>query len=196
MSEIGEMGWTNGHVLVVCTGNVCRSPYIERVLARELDGTGITVSSAGVGALVGAPIDPESARRLTAVRARAEGFTARQVSRAVVVSADLVIGATREHLSAVVSLYPRALRCSFALHDLGDLLTVATEADIAGAPGANRVAKVAAAAIGKRGAVNPRLPGDSGIVDPFRREPAVFDRMVDEISTSLPTVVRALRGPG
>ncbi|MFC7486547.1 low molecular weight phosphatase family protein [Knoellia sp. CPCC 206453] len=183
----------NGHILVVCTGNICRSPYIERVLAHELAGTGLTVSSAGTGALVGAPIDPESARRLVAVGANADGYAARQITREIVAGADLIITATRDHLSQVVPLHPRALRYGFALHDLGDLLAAVTPEEIAAAPGQNQVAKVAAAAIAKRGVVNPRLPGESGIVDPYRQPSQVFDQMVDEISASLPAVVKALR---
>lgn len=185
---------SSGHVLIVCTGNVCRSPYIERVLAHELAGTGITVSSAGTGALVGSPVDAQSASRIAGVGALADGFAARQITRDIVAEADLVISATRDHLSAVVPLHPRALRYSFALHDLGDLLAEVSEADIEAAPGANRVAKVAAAAIAKRGTVNPRLPEESGIIDPFRRDAPVFDQMVDEVSQSLPAVVSALKG--
>ena len=98
----------SGHILVVCTGNICRSPYLERVLEHELAGTGISVSSAGTGALVGSPIDPESASRLRATGADADGFAARQVTRELVAGADLIIGATREHISEVVPLYPRA----------------------------------------------------------------------------------------
>ncbi|EAP97402.1 hypothetical protein JNB_18068 [Janibacter sp. HTCC2649] len=184
----------NGHILVVCTGNICRSPYIERVLAHELAGTGISVSSAGTSALVGAPIDPESARRLVAVGASDHEYAARQITREIVADADLIITAMRDHLSQVVPLHPRALRYGFALHDLGDLLGAVVPAEIAAAPGDNHVAKVAAAAIAKRGVVAPRLPKDSGIVDPYRQPSAVFDQMVREISTSLPAVVTALRG--
>ena len=183
-----------GHVLIVCTGNVCRSPYIERLLARELVGTGIVVSSAGTGALVGAPMDAQSASRVTAAGADADGFAARQLSREIVASADLIISATREHLASVVPVHPRALRYSFALHDLKDLLADVSDFDIAETPGRNRVAKVAAVAIGRRGIVHPRLPETSGIVDPFRSDASVFDQMVREIGTSLPTVVNALRG--
>ena len=185
---------SSGHVLIVCTGNVCRSPYIERLLAHELAGTGITVSSAGTGALVGDPVDASSASRISRAGGEADGFAARQVTRDIVASSDLVISATREHLSQVVPLHPRALRYSFALHDLGDLLAEVSEEDILAAPGGNRVAKVAAAAITKRGIVNPRLPEESGIVDPFRRDAAVFDQMVDEVAQSLPAVAVALRG--
>ncbi|MEO7269788.1 MAG: low molecular weight phosphatase family protein, partial [Knoellia sp.] len=190
MATNDDLQAPNGRILVVCTGNICRSPYIERVLAHELAGTGISVSSAGTGALVGAPIDPESASRLVAVGANSDGYAARQITREIVAASDLIITATRDHLSQVVPIHPRALRYGFALHDLGDLLANVTPAEIAAAPGDNRVAKVAAAAIAKRGVVAPRLPRDSAIVDPYRQSATVFDQMVTEISASLPAVVK------
>lgn len=50
-------------VLVVCTGNICRSPIGERILAARLNdrGAGIEVASAGVGALVGHAADEVAA---------------------------------------------------------------------------------------------------------------------------------------
>lgn len=45
-----------GSVLVVCTGNICRSPAGARALARLCPG--MTTSSAGLGALEGSPVDP------------------------------------------------------------------------------------------------------------------------------------------
>lgn len=194
MAPNGDPQAPSGHILVVCTGNICRSPYIERVLAHELAGTGISVSSAGTGALVGAPIDPESAKRVRQAGGDAEDFTARQITREMVAGADLIIAADRSHLSSVVPLHPRALRYGFALHDLADLLGAVRPADIHAAPGENRVASIAAAAIAKRGIVHPRLAGHAGIVDPYRQGPQVFDQMVKEIGTSLPTVIAALRG--
>ena len=41
-------------ILVVCVGNICRSPMAEVLLADALGDTG-RVSSAGIGALVGEP---------------------------------------------------------------------------------------------------------------------------------------------
>src|SRR5699024_1315563 len=46
-------------VLCVCTGNICRSPLAERLLARALPG--VKVASAGIGALQGSPMDPAAA---------------------------------------------------------------------------------------------------------------------------------------
>ncbi|GMA87571.1 hypothetical protein GCM10025868_28210 [Angustibacter aerolatus] len=49
-------------VLVVCTGNVCRSPLVERLLRQRLGTDAVDVSSAGTQALVGEPMtDPAAA---------------------------------------------------------------------------------------------------------------------------------------
>lgn len=35
------------HIMFVCTGNICRSPMGELLLAKYLEDTSLTVSSAG-----------------------------------------------------------------------------------------------------------------------------------------------------
>lgn len=47
-------------ILIVCIGNICRSPMAEAILRKELEQKRQTahVSSAGLGALVGYPADP------------------------------------------------------------------------------------------------------------------------------------------
>jgi len=42
-------------ILVVCVGNICRSPTGERLLQQLVPGK--KISSAGVGALIGKPAD-------------------------------------------------------------------------------------------------------------------------------------------
>jgi protein-tyrosine phosphatase len=183
-----------GSVLVVCTGNICRSPYIERLLASALADTGITVSSAGTGALVGHAMHPSSAVRTREAGADPDGFVARQLTADMVKEADLIIAASREHAGEAIALAPRAMKYAFSLPDLADLLEGCDPAQIEAAPGANHVAKVAAAAKDRRGSTHPRQGEDALIVDPYQREESVFTEMEQRVAEFLPPVVAALRG--
>ena len=173
-----------GRVLVVCTGNICRSPYLERVMRHRLAGAGVEVSSAGTGAVVGAPMDPESEARVRLAGADPTGFTARQLTASLVEGADLVLTAARSHRADVMRLVPRAMRYTFALGDFSDL--------VAGVPAdpARTVAGLVAEAGARR--LDVRARRDVDIVDPYRRGPATFDEMVDQVEAVLPAVVAAL----
>ena len=50
------------HILIVCVGNICRSPVAEALLQNRLVNVipSVVVSSAGLNALVGYPADPMS----------------------------------------------------------------------------------------------------------------------------------------
>jgi protein-tyrosine phosphatase len=182
-----------GTILVICTGNVCRSPYLERRLAQELEGTSIGVSSAGTAALVGRDMDPGSKALLERAGAWSEGFVARQLTAELVAGADLVITAAREHRTAAAQLHPRALRRVFTLRDLADLLD---GADLTRSqpldPDAAWVRHVGEAAGMRRGLVVARQ-NDVDITDPIGRPPEVFAQMAADIEAALPSVVTALR---
>lgn len=182
-----------GTILVVCTGNVCRSPYIERRLAQQLVGTGITVSSAGTRALVGRDMDPGTAALLGQVGADVDGFAARQLTPELMAGADLVIAAAREHRTAAAQLHPAALRRVMTLRDLADLLE---GADLAGHvpldPAAPWVRQVVDAAAGRRGLVPARQEGVD-VTDPIGGPPELFAQMAAEVDAALPAVVAALR---
>jgi len=76
-------------VLVVCIGNICRSPMAHALLAKALPQ--LTVSSAGTGALVGHPADA-IAQALMAERGLDLGdHRARQVTQSMCVEADLIL---------------------------------------------------------------------------------------------------------
>ncbi|MDO5502401.1 MAG: hypothetical protein Q4G67_04415 [Actinomycetia bacterium] len=180
-----------GNILVVCTGNICRSPYIERRLRAALDDS-FVVESAGTGALVGYPIDPSSAAMLDRDGITSDDFLARDVSRDLLREADLVVLAEREHLGIVARLDPRVLRKGFALLDLAHLIRGARREDIMAAAGQTRAAKLAAEAIARRAEVSPLSPAESSLADPFRRELSAFESMAGSVSEALPVLVRAL----
>ena len=111
-------------ILFVCIGNVCRSPLGERLLASRLPREGFEVTSAGVGALVGAPMSPEAAVHLEAYGGSADGFTARALTPAMVAESDLVLTATKAIRSRVLEESPAALRRTFTVLELAALLDV------------------------------------------------------------------------
>lgn len=95
-------------VLVVCTGNICRSPMAEQVLRRAFDeaglGAAVTVSSAGTGDWhVGQQANPPAVRVLAAA-GYPTAHRARQVTGQLVDAADLVLAADRSHLRALRAL--------------------------------------------------------------------------------------------
>ena len=95
-------------ILMVCIGNICRSPMAEYVLRQRLASCGTRVSSAGLRALSGEPM------AVTALHVLAEhgidGTThrARQLTPAMLREADLVLGAEKAHLEAMIQLAPEA----------------------------------------------------------------------------------------
>lgn len=183
-----------GSVLTVCTGNVCRSPYIERRLRQSLADSRIEVASAGTGALVDSPMDPHSHSLLEAMGGVGAGFRARQLSPDMVVEADLIIAAAREHRSAAARLHPSALRKALTLRDLADLLQGVTAADVAarGCSG-TWVTQVLAAAQARRAGV-PARQDDIDITDPIGQSQAVFELMAEEIEDALRVIVPVLKG--
>jgi len=191
---------TVGRVLVICTGNVCRSPYLERRLSQLLAGQDVHVESAGTRALVGADIEPGSVVALEAVGSDTAGFASRQLTPAMLDGADIVVTATQKHRADAVALHPRALRKTFTLGELADLVR---DADLAGAarevsaadhdtPWAAIVAEVAR---GRRGLQPARTAAESDIPDPYGRGSAAYDLMSTEIEAQLPVVVAALTPP-
>lgn len=183
-------------VLTVCTGNVCRSPFMERALQAELDrswGPGVVeVRSAGTGALAGEAMNPSALRVLEAAGYSADGFVARSLSPEIVASADLVLTATRRHRGLVAQMHPRALRYAFTLREFADLVSdlprEAYEADDAG----EHVRALVQAAAGRRGMRPPLSDEDADIVDPYRREAVVFETMSAQVMSALPRVAAAL----
>ncbi len=110
-------------VLVVCEGNLCRSPLAERLLRARLgDASQVRVSSAGTNAVVGAAMDPMAAAELTRLGGDPAGAAGRQLTPELIRDADLVLTATRLQRSYVVGLAPAALKRTFTLLELAVLL--------------------------------------------------------------------------
>lgn len=93
-------------ILVVCTGNTCRSPLGEAVLRAEAARQGIEleVGSAGTAAYDGAPASEGSYLVALEHGLDLSAHRARSVTRALVDEADLVLTMSRRHLQRVRDL--------------------------------------------------------------------------------------------
>jgi len=94
-------------ILLVCTGNICRSPLAAALLTRALAERGvegIDVSSAGTGAWDGAPAS-EGAYLVGLERGLdLSGHRARLLTRELVEAADLILTMARHHRARVDEL--------------------------------------------------------------------------------------------
>lgn len=184
-------------VLVVCTGNICRSPLVERVLGAALaarwGAAAVTVSSAGTSALVDSPMDERSGDLLRLLGGDPEGHLGRRLTRDLVSGADLVLTATRAHRSAVVRLHPRALRTTFTLRDFADLAARVPDEDLPReATAVGQVRAVVALLASRRGLTPPLADDLADVVDPYRRPDAVYAEMLAQLREALPQVIRPL----
>lgn len=91
-------------ILVVCVGNICRSPIGAALLQQALLGKAI--SSAGVGALVGHPADPLSIELLAERSLDLSAHRARQLTPNLIRSADLILVMEAGHKKAVDAIDP------------------------------------------------------------------------------------------
>lgn len=179
-------------ILVVCTGNIARSPMGERLLATALaHEASFRVTSAGTWGLVGRPMERAAALVLAEVGVDEGGFVARELSAAMVRDADLVLGATRQHRSVVLGHEPAALRRSFTLKEMARLVEV-VPAESGESP-ADRAGRVVEAAAKARGAVRVS-PRDDDIADPYGASLHVYRQRRDEIARATSAIAAALLG--
>lgn len=164
-------------LLFVCTGNICRSPVAEILTRYALrgrlggrDAAAFQISSAGVHAVAGHGVHPDSRAELAPWNlhgAHSDGFVARQLRSAMIQEADLVLGATSRHRSAVVQRCPAALPIAFSLREFARLAGGVDHTDLPAHPVARAHALVELARM-HRGLV-PADPADDEIPDPMGR---------------------------
>ncbi|MEL4359208.1 MULTISPECIES: arsenate reductase/protein-tyrosine-phosphatase family protein [unclassified Luteococcus] len=185
-------------ILTVCTGNVCRSPYLERRLQGELDrvwGAGaFEVRSAGTGALEGSGMEPQSLALLEGRGGSGADFIARQLSKEILADQQLVIVASREHRKLVTRMWPKGLARTHTLIDLAQLAGKVSNDELPSRELGPRgwLAALGPVLAAKRGLELPRPAAEAEVVDPIGQGPEVFSRMQEQIEAALPPVLRVL----
>ncbi|VVQ25989.1 low molecular weight protein-tyrosine-phosphatase [Pseudomonas fluorescens] len=102
-------------ILIVCIGNICRSPTAEHLLRQAIKASDIQVSSAGLGALVDHSIESTALAVLKAHDQEPHEHRARQLSTRLLSQADLVLVMERRHIESVTRLAPEARGKTFLL---------------------------------------------------------------------------------
>jgi protein-tyrosine phosphatase len=172
-------------VLVVCTGNVSRSPMAELLLRAWSDPRAdFVVSSAGVHALVGQPMDRGAASAMGQLGLDPTRHRARQFEAAMAADADLVLTAERYHLETVLEQVPTALRRVFTIKEFARITPHLQAAE----PRA-----VVAQAAALRGLVKrPTDPAADDVADPHRQPTSVNRSTAAELTTAVRAILDAL----
>jgi protein-tyrosine phosphatase len=189
-------------ILTVCTGNICRSPFMERLLVSQLranlspaDAARFQVESAGTWGLVDHPMEPAARATLEARGGDGADFLARALAVTQIDAADLVLTAAREHRGLVVTELPRASSRTLTLREFARLLAPVTPESITADAGNDPVARmraIARAAFGNRGLVPFAEPGADDVGDPYQRGPEEYERAAREIEAALAVPLRLL----
>lgn len=96
-------------ILIACVGNICRSPTAEYLLRDRLGpGHGATVSSAGLSAMTGQPMDPAALELLFEHGVDGDGHVARQLDAKLLRQSDLILAMERSHVDAIRRMAPEA----------------------------------------------------------------------------------------
>lgn len=96
-------------VLVLCTGNICRSP-IAAYLLREAKIPNINVTSAGLDALTGQEATPDMTEIAASWGIDMKDHRSKPATLEILRSADIIFTATQQHQQQVIQLDPRAKR--------------------------------------------------------------------------------------
>jgi protein-tyrosine phosphatase len=95
-------------ILIVCIGNICRSPTAEHLLRDALGRSDIEVSSAGLGALQDHPIEPTARIVLEEHGHLPNEHKANQLTPATISESDLILVMEQSHIDRVLKIAPEA----------------------------------------------------------------------------------------
>ncbi len=185
-------------VIFVCTGNICRSPMAEQMLIQkaEKNKLPITVVSAGVMAMTGDPMTPQSADAMTQ-----RGFTptkhiSQDLTPKLLEEADLVLTATLDHRGEIAKMLPKASKYSFTIDEFARLTSFLGanpefQEEFKKKPKETReqyLKRAIQEAVLLRGMVPTNLdPKD--VVDPYGESIEVYNQVAEHIDVMLEIIV-------
>ena len=188
---------TGFSILTVCSGNICRSPLAEQLLAAGLSAwPQVTVASAGTIGLTGQPMPEQAAALSRQFGGDPSMHVARELAPEHLTSADLVFAMSREHRRAIAELAPRAIRYTFTIREFARLTAHITESDLdeaAALPAGDVTARfqtLVPLAASQRADVPPAVNAeDDDVVDPYRRTDEIYAESARQLVPAIEHVV-------
>lgn len=177
-------------ILIVCTGNICRSPYAAYILQAQLTHSGITwvsVDSAGTGAEPGHAMAPRISAALAHRGIDTDGFQSKPLTTRLVERADLILTAETSHRASVVRLEPSALGRVFTLRQFARLIPHAKRLDAASTGGCGLTPLVQACSAA-RGISQPARGAEDDVEDPWGRSRLTYRRSMNAIDDALAVI--------
>ncbi len=168
------------HVEFVCTANICRSPYAEYRARAFADPASVVLSSSGVRARPGLPMDPEMAAQLRLRGVDPAGAVSRRTNREVVQQADVLLTMDSSHRAHVLDEWPAAMHKTFTI---GQLAQVSTELPFGVGP------REAIAAVFER---RPPVSRELDVEDPYGQGPEAAQVAAQRIDQLLASVFAGL----
>jgi protein-tyrosine phosphatase len=166
-------------ILTVCHGNICRSPVAEYLLREALGPEDFTVSSAGIGAVVGWGVHEAMAELLAARGIDTTGFAARQLNFKIINDAELILTMTLRQRAWIAEEVPAAIRRTFTMREFARLAAAVR------AESPDSVQAMVAAAAASRAVYQLREGDTDEIADPYGREESAYTEAFSAIQAAV-----------
>tara|TARA_R110002073_G_scaffold192387_1_gene351160 strand:+ start:1584 stop:2015 length:432 start_codon:yes stop_codon:yes gene_type:complete len=101
------------NILVVCVGNICRSPMAEAILKQQYPQK--TIDSAGVSAVVGNGADPNVITVMSELGIDMSGHIAKQIDETLVMRADLILTMSANQTKWITERWPHCRGKTFRI---------------------------------------------------------------------------------
>ena len=101
------------NILVVCVGNICRSPIAEAALTQQYPNK--TIDSAGLSAVVGNGADPNALAVMSELGIDMSAHIAKQINETLVKRADLILTMSNNQSKWIEDRWPHCRGKTFRI---------------------------------------------------------------------------------
>jgi protein-tyrosine phosphatase len=102
-------------ILMVCRGNICRSPMAEGFFKQQLNDSSINITSAGLNAVVNHPADSHAQSVMSSLGIDLSQHRGRQITEDIVRNANLILVMTESHSKDLLRQFMAARGKTFLL---------------------------------------------------------------------------------